>query len=493
MQADKIERRQAVVARLLELQQKDRPTTRAVEFAARSLGVSERSVWRWLSDACYQPGSRQGWETTDEAIEALYLTGGRPVVAWRTLGDAGTDVPSKTVFCAAVKRDVSLAELAYMRSGENGRRRYSIYRLWAPEARNEVWEADHALLDVEILAPGFKRPLRPWMTAVIDGYSRVLMAWTLSVGPPTVDHVLTVIEQAIRVEPSRGPWGGVPDLIRFDGGKEFLANAVTQAAGELGCLALPTLPYSPHHKGKIERMHRTIRDGLIASLPHYTGGARKANGKLYAQGRHLTLDELVNLIFAFEARYNHIDKHSSIRTTPARQWGRSQRPLDLVEPQHLRWMLMAAKPKKVSRQGINFGGDSPYWAPELAGVVGTTVQVRYRPHDPRQIEVFTDAGWLCTATPQDQATPEEVADVVREREELNREMSQRAAAARRKARRRFSPVVPGQPIEEIPVIIKRGRSTPAVTDERVEAALRLLGHGNRINRTIPAPGMQTRD
>jgi putative transposase len=125
------------------------------------------------------------------------------------------------------------------------------------------------------------------MTAIIDGYSRVLMGWTLSESQPNVGHVLTVIEKAIYVDPSRGPWGGVPDLIQFDGGKEFLADAVTKAAGELGCAALPTLPYSPHHKGKIERMHKTIRDGVIASLPHYAGGARKANGELYAQDRRL--------------------------------------------------------------------------------------------------------------------------------------------------------------------------------------------------------------
>jgi putative transposase len=62
---------------------------------------------------------------------------------------------------------------------------------------------------------------------------------------------------------------------------------VTRAAGELGCAALPTAPYSPHQKGKIERFHRTIGEGLIATLSHYTGGPRQANGKLYAQAASL--------------------------------------------------------------------------------------------------------------------------------------------------------------------------------------------------------------
>lgn len=71
--------------------------------------------------------------------------------------------------------------------------------------------------------------------------------------------------------------GGVPQLIRFDGGRDFLAHAVKRAAGELGRAALPAAPYSPHHKGKVERLHRTIGEGLISTLPHYTGGPRRAN------------------------------------------------------------------------------------------------------------------------------------------------------------------------------------------------------------------------
>jgi hypothetical protein len=85
--------------------------------------------------------------------------------------------------------------------------------------------------------------------------------------------------------------GGVPQLIRFDGGREFLAQAVTRAAGELGCAALPAAPYAPHQKRKVERLHRTIGEGLMATLPHYTGGPRRADGSLYAQPAPLTLPQ----------------------------------------------------------------------------------------------------------------------------------------------------------------------------------------------------------
>ena len=128
MRGEVIERRRAAVARLLTLQAEGRLRTATVRAAAESLGVSERSVWRWLAAGGYEPVALAGWRTTPAAIEALYRCGGRPTAAWRLLRDEGEAVPSRTVFCDALKRDLSPAERAYARLGEDGRRRYQVYR-----------------------------------------------------------------------------------------------------------------------------------------------------------------------------------------------------------------------------------------------------------------------------------------------------------------------------------------------------------------------------
>jgi putative transposase len=137
-----IERRRAA-ERLLELRAAGRLRRVTVQGAAVSLGVDERTVWRWVAAGGYSPGWRIGWRTTPEAIEAFYRTGGRPTAAWRLLRDEGVDVPSHTAFCRALERDVPPAERAYARDGEDGRRRYSVYRRWEPAARNDVGETDH--------------------------------------------------------------------------------------------------------------------------------------------------------------------------------------------------------------------------------------------------------------------------------------------------------------------------------------------------------------
>jgi putative transposase len=245
MRVEAVERRQAILARLMALREDGRLHSDIVRVAAASLGVGERSVWRWLAEGSYEPGKRNGWHTTPEAIEALYRAGGRPGIAWQLLLDEGVAVPSRPTFCRALRRDVSLAERAYARDGEDGRRRYSVYRRWEPKARNDVWETDHAELDINVVPLRGKRLVRPWLTVVEDGFSRVVMGWALSLYPGSAE-VLVAIREAVVVDLARGPWGGVPQLIRFDGGRDFLAQAVTRAAGELGCAALPAIPYSPH-------------------------------------------------------------------------------------------------------------------------------------------------------------------------------------------------------------------------------------------------------
>jgi putative transposase len=491
MDSDQLERRQAAIWRLLGLRRDGWLTSEIVEAAAVSLGVDCRTVWRWVAAGEYEPGQRTPWQTTPAAIEALYLAAGRPTTAWRLLREDGIDVPSHSTFCRAIERDVSPAERAYARHGEDGRRRFEVYRRWEPGARNEVWQADHAELDLEVLPLRGQRLVRPWLTIIEDAFSRLVMGWALSLRPSTAE-VLAAMREAIVIDPDRGPWGGVPQLVRFDGGREFLARAVTRAAGELGCAALPTAAYSPYQKGKVERLHRTIGEGLIAGLPHYTGGPRKRDGALYAQPAPLTLAQLQTRLRDFIDSYNTEHRHSALGgLTPAQKWASSAVALDVVEPDRLRWMLMADQTRRVLKDGIHFGGEI-FIAPELARVGGCTVQVRYTPHDLRAIEIFTDNGWLCTAHPQDVLSREQAEAVVMQRHEAAREMGRRKAAASRKARTRLAPMTGTGAIEDVAVITARTAGQPELeaSDQQTGELLHVLGLADRLNTAITGPARE---
>ena len=175
--------------------------------------------------------------------------------------------------------------------------------------------------------------------------------------------------------------------------------------------------------------------------------------------------------------------------TPAEKWATSAAPLDLVEPERLRWMLLADQTRKVDKDGIHFK-NAIFIAPEVTKLGrGKTVEVRYMPHDLRSIEVFTEDGWLCTAYPQDELTREQSDAVVQARHEAAREMGRRKAAASRKARARIAPLTAGGTVQDITAIV-RDRAhdrEPARRDAEKGELLELLGLAERLNKPIPPP------
>jgi putative transposase len=173
--------------------------------------------------------------------------------------------------------------------------------------------------------------------------------------------------------------------------------------------------------------------------------------------------------------------------TPAEKWASSAAPLDLVEPERLRWMLMADQTRKVDKDGIHFE-NAIFIAPGITKLGrGKTVEVRYMPHDLRSIEVFTEDGWLCTAYPQDKLTPEQSDAVVQARHEAAREMGRRKAAASRKARARIAPLTATGTVHEITAIVgdRAHDRESAQQDAEKGELLEILGLADQLNKPIP--------
>ena len=160
-----------------------------------------------------------------------------------------------------------------LRDGVEGRRHHQVYLRWEPEARNQLWETDHKQMDIEVLFPRTAKPRQPWTTMFLDGFSQAVMGWAIFDYPSSAS-VLATFGDAVRVDDSRGPFGGLPATLRPDGGLEFAAEVINNTCGVLGVQLLPTPPYSPNLKGEIERLHASMVTGLLAELPHFTGGPR---------------------------------------------------------------------------------------------------------------------------------------------------------------------------------------------------------------------------
>lgn len=435
--------RACVVSALLAVRRAQTLPTWRVEAAAADLGVSVRTLWRWLevaeSEDRFSRKPRASFVIgEDDVVELAYYRGNVSALHAARVAE-GRPTPSVSAFRAAFARVLPPGRRAGLREGERTRRDFDTY-LPRPTGRrrNECWEADHTQLAVHVQLPD-DRVVMPWVTLFLDQASRGLLGWAIAV-TPSQESVLAALRAAIDVEAPNGPMGGVPAAIRFDRGKEFLAAAVALAAASLAIDAKPLPAYTPHLKGGVERVNSSIEQLFLATLPGFVHGARGRDGRLVEDGPLLGLEALVELFAAFVVDYNTVRGHQSLGgRTPLEAWNADSTPLVVVPPRHLRHLLLARVDRTVTKRGVRLAG-RVYNCAELCGWVGERVEVRYLPHHHHEVEVFRlgdHAGeHLATAVLVDELAADDVTRLLKHRASEAKWLSriQRAAAARRRTR-----------------------------------------------------------
>ena len=422
--------RASVVAALLAIRRTQALPTWRVRAAAADLGVSVRTVWRWLEQAEHE-GRTVRKVRVQFVVEQEDLVG----LAYHR-GNV-----------EAVYRALSPGRSAGIVAGERARRDYDTY-LPRPAGRhrNDCWEADHTQLAVHVVLPD-GRVVMPWATLFVDQACRVILGWALAV-TPSQETVLGALRAAIDIETPNGPMGGVPVAIRFDRGKEFLANAVGLAAASLAIDARPLRAYSPHLKGTVERTNESIEQLFLATLPGFVHGARGRDGQLVEDGPLLGLEALVELFAAFVIHYNTTRPHQGIGgRAPLQVWDADATPLAVVPPRHLRHLLLARVERVVSKRGVRLHG-RVYNCAELCGWVGEHVEVRYMPHHHKEVEVFHNGEHLATAVLVDELAATDVTRLLRLRASEVRWLAQTQRAAAAKRRTRFAALTEPGPVTE---------------------------------------------
>lgn len=95
---------------------------------------------------------------------------------------------------------------------------------------NAMWQCDHTELDIHVVnADG--RPVRPWLTVVLDDHSRAVPGYTVTVGAPSALNTSLALRQAIwtKADPA-WPMCGLPDVLYADHGSDFISDHLTQVA-----------------------------------------------------------------------------------------------------------------------------------------------------------------------------------------------------------------------------------------------------------------------
>nr|WP_205717626.1 Mu transposase C-terminal domain-containing protein [Actinomadura soli] len=477
--------RRAAVRRLLVLDQRGDLSTEHVRVVASCVAVHERTVWRWLEQAhadgrCERlPIAR--FTLTEELRARLAFWGGnasalhRELVAEQETG--GVKAPSLATLHRAIRRDVSQGIRAGIRDGEQARRAFDI-RLRRPDKseghRNQVWEADHVQAPVWVEVDG--RPVRPWITWFIDCYCCAVCGLAVTAGSPSRESILAAARASILCSDRYGEFGGLPEAVRIDQGKDFLSGSVRAA---LGRFAIPVgvLPgYCPWLKGTVEMVNGAVEKMFFASLPGFAHGAKRLGGKPVDPSEPLlTFSGFVELLLEWVAEWNQrIPKAVLDDRTPQQMWRDDPTPLEHVEAEDLCLMLLEddGRPRKVSNQGVkwkrrHYVSEDPW----IGDYVGKWVRIRYMPHHDHEIEVFDAStgehlgrAFLC-----DQASAEQVRQILRARREAAAELERTLKAAARLRRERFAALTAPGPAKRL------GALTSAEADAEVRS--RDAGHG----------------
>jgi putative transposase len=186
---------------------------------ARHHGIPLRTAQRWLAqyrcdglvglarrerrDRGYTHGLPP--ELT-QMIEGLALRHPPPTAALvrRQVRDValrhGWPLPNyKRVYRVVKHLDPTLVTLAHD-GGNTYRTIYDLLYRREAEQLNDIWQADHTLLDVWV-CENSGPPVRPWLTVIMDDYSRAIAGFRLSLHAPSTIQTALTLRQAIWRKP----------------------------------------------------------------------------------------------------------------------------------------------------------------------------------------------------------------------------------------------------------------------------------------------------
>ncbi|MFF7638560.1 Mu transposase C-terminal domain-containing protein [Kitasatospora sp. NPDC008050] len=451
------ELRPAAVAPLLGLRLAGELTTADVRLVAESAGVSLRTVWRWLKEAeesgSTEKAERTRFRVTDEIVDVLADYQGNVKRAHEHLVRAAKAAGEKpiglTTLHDAIARDLDPGFMAGLREGVPAARGFDPAFKRPAVARNHVWEGDHKQAPLVVAMPDGSVS-KVWVTWFEDRGTSHVMGWAVTAGSAHRGSVLAAVRSAMLREDPYGPAGGLPHLVRVDGGADFLSKTVRRAFGLLGVPVHRVR--SARHKGGVERLNLTSVTRFFADLPRYTKAPQLDHRRRVGEkDPPLTFEAFVDLLREWVHEHNtqHVVKRTGM--TPLQAW--LSDPTEVrPEPSaaELRAFMLESdhRVRKITSHGVEFAGR--YYMPENGvGRIGVEVRVRWMPHHAHEIDLYSFRGdrFLGRAHLSDEATEELRAKVLADRDEHSATLRRALQRSGDRKRERYLPST--QP--EIPV------------------------------------------
>jgi putative transposase len=125
----------------------------------------------------------------------------------------------------------------------------------------EVAHIDHTELDVEVRSLATSHPLgRPWITLLIDAFSRRILGLYLTFDPPSYRSCMMVLRDCVRRH------GRFPQMFIVDGGAEFKSTYFETLLARYACTKKTRPPAKPRFGSVCERLFGTVSSQFLYNL-----------------------------------------------------------------------------------------------------------------------------------------------------------------------------------------------------------------------------------
>lgn len=193
-----------------------------------------------------------------------------------------------------------------------------------------VVQIDHTELDIMLVDDVDRQPIgRPWITLAIDGFSRTVPGFYVSLDPPgdisvglCIAHAILPKDKWLAKHNIDIPWPswGVMNKIHADNAGEFHSDMLKRACKEYD-IDLEWRPVKkPHYGAYIESLLGTFAK-KIHELPGTTFSNPKERGNYDSEGQAaFTIGELEEWLARYIAGVYHQEVHTALLTSPVKQY-----------------------------------------------------------------------------------------------------------------------------------------------------------------------------
>lgn len=226
-------------------------------------------------------------------------------------------------------------------------------------------ELDHTQLDIHVLHDDYKTLLgRPYITALIDHYSGMLLGFQMSFEEPSYASVCLACLNAFLPKDdcmkelglnSFWPAHGIPSTLVTDNGNEFWGKKFIAVADELGAV----FQYCPIRKGnyksRIERFFGVVNALVLDDLPGVVRKAGKCgDGYDARQEAVLTFSEFKRYFVKWVTEDYHHSPVEDSDLTPYEIWTGSEEcfPVPVEDKMELTTILLATATRTLHKGGI---------------------------------------------------------------------------------------------------------------------------------------------